>query len=127
MKLWVLPLTALVAALVGAGIAIGVVMLWEPWDDDNYEGFTEEELADLEAAGSPAFTEEEAISLTQRHIAQTASEWPSEMKYVGCVSAEYRSANHNWVVTCEFRVRTSQTKPEKVRIYVFDDDTGQVR
>ncbi len=33
MKPWTLPLTALVAALIGAGIAVGV-MLWEPWQDD---------------------------------------------------------------------------------------------
>ena len=31
MNRWTLPLTALVGALIGAGIAVGV-MVWEPWD-----------------------------------------------------------------------------------------------
>ena len=31
MRLWMVPLTALVAALISAGVVIGV-MVWEPWE-----------------------------------------------------------------------------------------------
>lgn len=50
MKIWVLLIASTMAALAGAGIALGVVALWEPWEDNESRFASErfdEEFCDI--------------------------------------------------------------------------------
>lgn len=50
LKIWVLLIASTIAALAGAGIALGVVALWEPWEDNESRFASErfdEEFCDI--------------------------------------------------------------------------------
>ena len=67
MKPWTLPLTALVAALISAGIVIGV-MAWEPWEAN--EDFSTDLPSRLASCDSTIHSSEEVL---RRRCYSTAS------------------------------------------------------
>ena len=76
----------------------------------------------------PAFTEADVLGLATSQVV-ARGDFPPGVGIVRCVSANYRSVNRVWVVTCESRVPLNEPFGNRLiqrTIHSFDDRTGKL-
>lgn len=118
MKPWTLPLTALVAALAGAGIAVGVMAMWEPWGDDLPPGAVGDATPMPSEQYARRLTAAEAGSLFEGRMgirnALLEGDFSSKVaegalnslgltvlyEVEGCETVDYNEFKQAWVIEC---------------------------
>lgn len=120
MKLWTLSLTALVAALIGAGIAVGVMAVWEPWDDASRDQETALRLTGAEAA---AVVQKDQVPKIRDEYESDSN---SSLAVTACETADFNQLIGAWIVVCNITVTASSTSLElPPRTFSLQDDTGR--
>jgi hypothetical protein len=117
---------SLVSILVvaAATVAVWASMADAPWEESSEIAETAEPVT--ATPPSPAFAEEEVLSLASRMLSERAAEQlglrrlGQEDPNVDCLNADYRPQNRMWVVTCDFDGGV------KTATFTFDDQTGQL-
>jgi len=112
----------IVAALAFVGLSLGAttVVVWSVLADAPWEDARQTVVAD-----EPSLSGVDAINLALTQISELGR-FPGDTKLVRCVSADYRSGNHLWIVKCEFRKYTADSSPRATLTYSLDDRTGQL-
>lgn len=132
-------LLALGAGVILAWLAgLTVLTVWPvighaPWEDTTNEdivqglGAVVERLERSGGLGEPAFSSDDVLSLATSQVFGLHPFGTNLGRLVTCTDASYLGGNKTWVVTCEYYVEEDDPTPNATRMYLFDDQTGELR
>ncbi len=114
----------LVAVLIGGFIALDKTTLH--WYAESAKAAPTATPVPVAPPVTAGFTSADAIRLTQNAVSSRSLAFPQGTNWMRCLTAEFRSANRKWVVTCGFYANKDDATAAVVKTYLFDDQSGQV-